>query len=82
MLSQNLELLRFIARQQPSEAALVDWLGGISRAGSYHRLRKAGIVRIQDERVTLSQQHHRAESDTILYGNERLHLDTGLCDIF
>lgn len=69
----DLALLRFVRDARPTEAELLAWLG---RAPSrYHDLRKAGLLRVIEDRVVLSPDHLSADGARFRFENRLFLLD-------
>ena len=72
-----MELLLFVRDSRPSEAEMLEWLGP-SAVGSYHVLRKVGLLLLQDGVVTLNPENLSADGTLFHYHDLTYEPDRGI----
>ena len=78
----SFELLRYVRDHRPTEAEFIAWLGGPAVAGRYHVLRKAGLLVLDGDRVTLSPHHLSADGRTFSYGIQVFFIDEDVIRVY
>ncbi len=76
------ELLQYVRDHRPTEAEFIAWLGGPPVAGRYHVLRKAGLLVLDGDQVTLSPHHLSADGRAFRYENLMFFIDDDLIHVY
>jgi hypothetical protein len=71
----SIDLLRYVRDERPTEEEFLAWLGGPKRAGVYHTLRKAGLLMLEQGRLSLSPEHLAPDSKSFTFHDRVFWLD-------
>jgi hypothetical protein len=80
--AMSLELLRHVRDDAPLQDDLLTWLSERQLVGSYHILRKEGVLLLEQGRVVISSEYLTPDKTGVYYENQICWLDRDQIDVF
>lgn len=80
--AMSMDLLRFVRDHQPGEEDVIHWAQERNLVGSFHTLRKGGVLVVIDGRVVIASAHRSPDGNGVRCGNCMYWLDRGQVDTY